>query len=193
MQKTMMDRRTFSQLLAMTLAATATPALPAWAQARKRNIVIGHTGITWPARAPRAGGPPAAPTPPPPDPALNMAWLAPNLYHRVISYSGTFVALQRNAIAPNGAWDYHDRFIPNSERKPIRIWLHVSGNDNGAAATAGSMRNWIIANTRMADALKKKGYAYQFVFSEAAGHVDRRVQLQTMPEAFEWVWKGYKP
>jgi hypothetical protein len=45
----------------------------------------------------------------------------------------------------------------------------------------------------MADALKKKGYAYQFVFSEAAGHVDRRVQLQTMPEAFEWVWKGYKP
>ena len=44
----------------------------------------------------------------------------------------------------------------------------------------------------MADALKKKGYAYQFVFSEAAGHVDRRVQLQTMPEAFEWVWKGYK-
>ena len=45
----------------------------------------------------------------------------------------------------------------------------------------------------MADALKKKGYAYQFVFSEAAGHVDRRVQLQTMPEAFEWVWKGFKP
>ena len=65
--------------------------------------------------------------------ALNMAWFAPNLYRRVISYSGTFVALQRNAIAPNGAWDYHDKFIPNSERKPIRIWLHVSGNDNGAA------------------------------------------------------------
>jgi inosose dehydratase len=67
----MVDRRTFSQLLAMSLAATATPALPAWAQTRKRNIVIGHTGITWPARVPRAGGPPAAPTPPPPDPALN--------------------------------------------------------------------------------------------------------------------------
>jgi iron(III)-enterobactin esterase len=124
--------------------------------------------------------------------ALNMAWFTPNLYHRVISYSGTFVALQRNAIAPNGAWDYHDKFIPNSERKPIRIWLHVSGNDNGANTTAESMRNWVIANNRMADALKKKGYAYQYVFSEAAGHVDRRVQLQTMPEAFEWVWKGYK-
>jgi enterochelin esterase-like enzyme len=125
--------------------------------------------------------------------ALNMAWLAPNLYRRVISYSGTFVALQRNAVAPNGAWDYHDKFIPNSERKPIRIWLHVSGNDNGANTPAESMRNWVIANNRMADALKAKGYAYQYVFSEASGHVDRRVQLQTMPGAFEWVWKGYKP
>ena len=124
--------------------------------------------------------------------ALNMAWFAPNLYRRVISYSGTFVALQRNAIAPNGAWDYHDTFIPNAARKPIRLWLHVSGNDNGANTTAEGMRNWVIANTRMADALKKQGYAYQFVFSEASGHVDRRVQLQTMPEAFEWVWKGYK-
>ena len=125
--------------------------------------------------------------------ALNMAWLAPNLYRRVISYSGTFVALQRNAVAPNGAWDYHDKFIPNAERKPIRIWLHVSGNDNGANTPAEGMRNWIIANNRMADALKAKGYAYQYVFSEASGHVDRRVQLQTMPGAFEWVWKGYKP
>jgi len=124
---------------------------------------------------------------------LNMAWFAPNLYRRVISYSGTFVALQRNAVAPNGAWDYHDKFIPNSERKPIRIWLHVSGNDNGSNTSAEGMRNWVIANNRMADTLKSKGYAYQYVFSEAAGHVDRRVQLQTMPEAFEWVWKGYKP
>jgi len=125
--------------------------------------------------------------------ALNMAWLAPNLYRRVISYSGTFVALQRNAVAPNGAWDYHDKFIPQAERKPIRIWLHVSGNDNGATASAESMRNWIVANDRMAAALKAKGYPYQYVFSEASGHVDRRVQLQTMPGAFEWVWKGYKP
>ena len=124
--------------------------------------------------------------------ALAMAWLHPNLYRRVISYSGTFVALQRNATAPNGAWDFHQTFIPNSERKPLRIWLHVSENDLGATSPVEQMRNWVIANTRMAEALRKKGYAYQFVFSEASGHVDRRVQLQTMPEAFEWVWKGYK-
>jgi inosose dehydratase len=67
MGRTMMDRRTFSQLLAVSFAAAT---MPAWAQARQRNVVIGHTGITWPARTGpggrRGGGPP-----PPPDPALN--------------------------------------------------------------------------------------------------------------------------
>ena len=125
--------------------------------------------------------------------ALTMAWLQPNLYRRVISYSGTFVALQRNATAPNGAWDFHHTFIPNSERKRLRIWLHVSENDLGATTSADQMRNWVIANNRVAAALKAKGYPYQFVFSEASGHVERSVEMQTMPEAFEWVWKGYKP
>jgi enterochelin esterase-like enzyme len=124
--------------------------------------------------------------------ALTMAWLHPNLYRKVISYSGTFVALQRNATAPNGAWDFHQTLIPQSERKPLRIWIHVSENDNGANTPAEGMRNWVIANQRMADVLKAKAYPYQFLFSEASGHVDRRVQRQTMPEAFEWVWKGYK-
>jgi len=125
--------------------------------------------------------------------ALTMAWLHPNLYRRVISYSGTFVALQRNATAPNGAWDFHQTFIPQTERRPLRIWTHVSENDIGATSPAEGMRNWVIANNRMSEVLKAKGYPYQFVFSEAAGHVDQRVQLQTMPEAFEFVWKGYKP
>ena len=68
----------------------------------------------------------------------------------------------------------------------------MSENDIGATAPVEQMRNWVAANNRMAAALKAKGYPYQFVFSEASGHVERSVVLQTMPEAFEWVWKGYK-
>ena len=67
MGNTMINRRTFNQMLAMSLAATA---VPAWAQGKKRSVVIGHTGITWPGRVGggrRGGGAP----PPPPDPALN--------------------------------------------------------------------------------------------------------------------------
>jgi enterochelin esterase family protein len=124
--------------------------------------------------------------------ALAMAWLYPNLYTRVISYSGTFVALQRNAVAPNGGWDFHKTLIPNSERKNIRIWMEVGENDNGYTTSEEGMRNWVLANNHMADALKAKGYHYQFVFAEGVAHVSRPVQKQTMPEAFEWAWQGYK-
>jgi len=71
--KETLDRRTFSQLLAMSLAATATAGVSAWAQAKKRNVVIGHTGITWPGRSGGGGRRGGGGPPPPPVPALNEA------------------------------------------------------------------------------------------------------------------------
>jgi hypothetical protein len=53
------------------------------------------------------------------------------------------------------------------------------------------MHDWVLANERMADVLAAKGYHYQFVFAESAGHVDRAVRAQTLPEALEYVWQGY--
>jgi len=29
------------------------------------------------------------------------------------------------------------------------------------------------------------------VFARNAGHCDRATKLQTLPEALEWVWRGY--
>jgi hypothetical protein len=40
--------------------------------------------------------------------------------------------------------------------------------------------------------MKKKGYEYQYVWAEGAGHVERGVERQTLEEAMEWVWKTYK-
>ena len=60
MTESNIDRRRFNHILAMSLGATTLATVPAWAQAKKRNVVIGHTGITWPARAGRRGGPPGA-------------------------------------------------------------------------------------------------------------------------------------
>jgi inosose dehydratase len=69
MEKMTVDRRTFTQMLAMSLAATTVPAVPLWAQTRTRSVVIGHTGITWPAR-PRGGGRGSG-GPAPADPDMN--------------------------------------------------------------------------------------------------------------------------
>jgi hypothetical protein len=39
--------------------------------------------------------------------------------------------------------------------------------------------------------LAEKGYKYQFVFAQNAGHCDRAVKQQTLPQALEWLWKDY--
>jgi len=124
--------------------------------------------------------------------ALAMAWFHPEWYHRVISYSGTFVNLQNGPDAPRGAWEYHQTLIPKSEKKPMRIWLQVGSRDNGATVAEENYRNWPLANNLMAEALKAKGYEYQYLWSEGAGHVERGVERQTLTEAMEWVWKSYK-
>jgi enterochelin esterase-like enzyme len=126
--------------------------------------------------------------------ALSMAWFHPELYRRVLTYSGTFVRLnQRNDIAPNGAWDFHTTLIPNSEKKPLRIWLHVGDRDNGFSESDDNMRNWVTAQFHMARVLKEKGYPYQFLLADNSGHVDSAVERQTLPLAMEWLWKGYQP
>ncbi|MEO7412082.1 MAG: alpha/beta hydrolase-fold protein, partial [Opitutaceae bacterium] len=127
--------------------------------------------------------------------ALSMAWYHPELYHRVLTYSGTYTNNQTpmNPESPHGAWEYHENFIPKMPVKPIRLWMQVGENDNGAKGSSANMRNWVIANERMAAALKAKGYHYQFVYSAGAGHVDRAVVAQTLPQALEWLWQGYKP
>ena len=51
--------------------------------------------------------------------ALIMAWYRPDLYRRVLTYSGTFVNQQwpHNPETPHGAWEFHERLIPNSPNK----------------------------------------------------------------------------
>jgi iron(III)-enterobactin esterase len=127
--------------------------------------------------------------------ALIMAWYHPELYHRVLSYSGTFVNQQwpYNPETPHGAWGFHEHLIPDSPRKPLRIWMEVGDRDllNPNIMRDG-MHDWVVANEMMAKALAAKGYRYQFVFARNAGHVDRKVKEQTLPDALEYIWQGYR-
>ena len=126
--------------------------------------------------------------------ALSMAWYRPDLYHRVLSYSGTFVNQQwpYNPDTPGGAWEFHRTLIPNNPAKPLRIWMQVSDRDNLSAGRTDNMHDWVIANEHLAKVLAGKKYAYQFTFSRNAGHCDRAVRLQTLPQALEWVWQGHR-
>lgn len=128
--------------------------------------------------------------------ALIMAWYHPELYHRVLTYSGTYVNQQWpwGEKTPHGAWEFHEHLVPQSPRKPIRIWMEVGDHDlNNPNLMRDNMHDWVEANERMAKALAAKKYHYQFVFARNAGHVDQLVKRQTLPEALEYIWRGYKP
>ena len=130
--------------------------------------------------------------------ALTAGWFRPDLFRRLITYSGTFVDQQdddapEEAKYPLGAWEYHSgmKLIENSEKKPLRIFTHVSENDNGADRPEESYHNWVMANRRTAAALKAKGYDYRFLYALAARHTDRRVFEQTLADTLVWMWRGY--
>jgi enterochelin esterase-like enzyme len=128
--------------------------------------------------------------------ALINAWYRPDLYRRVLSYSGTFVNQQwpHNPETPGGAWEFHERLIPESPTKPIRIWMHVGDRDLlNPNVMRDNMHDWVLANERMAKVLAEKGYHYQFVFARNCGHCDRSVKEQTLPAALVWLWKDYRP
>ena len=126
--------------------------------------------------------------------AMIMAWYHPDLYHRVLTYSGTYVNQQWpwNPQTPHGAWELHERLIAQSPVKPLRIWMEVGDRDLfNPNLMRDNMHDWVLANENMAKVLADKGYHYQFVFARNAGHCDGSVKQQTLPEALQYVWQGY--
>lgn len=132
--------------------------------------------------------------------ALTIGWFRSDLFRRIISYSGTFVDQQdddapEEAAYPFGAWEYHSgmKLIENSEKKPLKIFMHVSENDLRYNDPEETHHNWVMANERTAEALKANGYDYRFVFSLATKHCDSKVFNQTLGDALIWIWKDYEP
>lgn len=131
--------------------------------------------------------------------ALTVGWFRPDLFRRLITYSGTFVDQQDDAAPeeakyPLGAWEYHSsmKLIETSEKKPLRIFTHVSENDIRPKDPEETHHNWVMANERTAAALKAKGYDYRYVFSRNTGHCDGKVFQQTLADTLVWMWRGYE-
>ena len=130
--------------------------------------------------------------------ALTMGWFRPDLFRRLITYSGTFVDQQDDDAPeekkfPYGAWEYHSsmKLIQTSEKKPLRIFIHVAEHDNRNKDPEETQRNWVMANERTAEALKSKGYNYRYVFSKESKHCDKRVFEHTLADTLVWMWRGY--
>jgi predicted alpha/beta superfamily hydrolase len=131
--------------------------------------------------------------------AMTMGWFRPDLFHRLIAYSGTFVDQQDDDAPeerkyPLGAWEYHSgmKLLQSGETKPLRIFTHVSERDLRPNDPEETHHNWVMAGQRMAAALAARGYRHRFVFSRNTGHCDRRVFEQTLADTLVWAWRGYQ-
>ena len=123
--------------------------------------------------------------------AMSMAWFHPERYHRVFTFSGTFVNQQwpTDPEYPHGAWSFHETLIPNNPAKPLRIYMECGDRDNFGARDG--LHDWVQANENMAKVLTAKGYHYKFVFARGAGHTDRPTISELYPTGLQWLWQGY--
>lgn len=109
--------------------------------------------------------------------AFTAAWERPDLFHRVYSSVGTFVAMR-------GGNDY-PAYIRKTEPKPLRIFLQDGMKD----AWNPLFGEWWEQNLLMESALDFAGY-------EVMAHWDRGGHsiwhgTRMFPDAMRWLWKGW--
>ena len=132
--------------------------------------------------------------------AFTMAWFHPELFRRVITYSGTFVALQNTqlpeaAMYPHGAWDYHHdlNLIASADRKPLRVFSLTPTRMTTAPRRRRSGPPQLAGRQR-GDALGADGQGLpqsRYVYGVGVGHCDDNLLRATLADALVWTWRGY--
>ena len=90
-----------------------------------------------------------------------MAWLHPERYHRVLTFSGTFVNQQSptDPQFPHGAWSLHETLIPEQPR-PAAAHLHGMRRPR-QLQRARCVHDWVQANENMAKRAGRKRLSLQ--------------------------------
>jgi enterochelin esterase-like enzyme len=117
--------------------------------------------------------------------AFNAAFTRPEDFSRVLSWIGSYTALQRSSTHPEGGAEY-PTMVRREAKRNLRVWLEDGSEDldNGAGY-------WPAANIGMANALKFKGYDYHFSFG--VGEHNNAQGAAELPEAMTWLWRDYDP
>jgi enterochelin esterase-like enzyme len=120
--------------------------------------------------------------------SFNVAWQMPDQFSRVITWIGSFTSIQwqENPANPDGGQDYPDKVLRGPARN-IRVWMQDGSGD----LELEKYGSWPMANIRMANALKLKGYDFHFSFGK--GTHNRAQGSAEFPESMLWLWRDYDP
>ncbi|HVW84782.1 MAG TPA: alpha/beta hydrolase-fold protein, partial [Bryobacteraceae bacterium] len=116
--------------------------------------------------------------------AFMAAWERPDLFHRVLSWIGTYVDMKGADTLP--------AMIRRTEPKPIRFFLQDGKNDHLAPGQPYGVfygGSWPINNQVMYEALEFAGYDAKLTIGDG-GH-DMKQGAAIMPEALRWLWRDY--
>lgn len=109
--------------------------------------------------------------------AFTAAWHRPDLFSRVFSGVGTFVAMR-------GGNDIQ-AIVRKSEPRPLRIFLQDGTND----VWNPLFGHWYEGNRMLASALDFAGYDARYDWSDCNHGVKRANEI--FPEVMEWMWQGW--
>jgi enterochelin esterase-like enzyme len=118
--------------------------------------------------------------------SFNAAWQMPDQFSRVISWIGSFTSIQwqEDPSVPAGGQDYPTKLMRGPKRN-IRVWLQ-DGSEDMEQDRYGS---WPLANLRMANALKVKGYDFHFAFGKGTHNSGQGAA--EFPQEMMWLWRDY--
>ncbi len=120
--------------------------------------------------------------------SFNAAWQLPDLFSRVISWIGSFDSIQwkEDPNIADGGQDYPSKILREPHRN-IRVWQQDGSND----LEIEKYGSWPLANLRIANALKMKGYDFHFSFGNGSHNPGQGAA--EFPEEMVWLWRDYDP
>jgi enterochelin esterase family protein len=118
--------------------------------------------------------------------SFNAAYRHPDQFARVLSWIGSFSALQISPAQPTGGGAY-PILVRMQPKVNIRVWMQDGAHDQ-ENVRAGS---WIMQNIELANSLKTKGNDYHF--SLGPGTHSQRQGSAELPASLEWLWRDYDP
>lgn len=109
--------------------------------------------------------------------AFTVAWERPDLFSRVYSSVGTFVAMRGGNEYP--------AIIRKSEPKPLRIFLQDGVNDTWNHIFG----DWWEYNQLISSALNFAGYEFDFKWDRGTHSI--YYGTRAYPDAMRWLWRGW--
>ncbi|MBQ6167096.1 MAG: hypothetical protein IJK41_06700 [Muribaculaceae bacterium] len=109
--------------------------------------------------------------------AFNAAWHRPDLFGKVFTGVGTFVAMR-------GGNDLQ-ALVRKTEPQPLRIFIQDGSND----AWNPLFGHWYEGNQMLASALEFAGYDVQMDWSDGGHNLTRSTEI--FPQVMEWMWRDW--